>query len=273
VTLLALVFVNPAHARDPLPIKPKGGYRVTVSGTADLELNLTQRRQCGDNPEDRELVRGVYHSALPPRTETISRALTLQGKRPYGPQGKVTGFSLVRSVDETFDDFTACPEEVGSGGPATRTCQRTRTKSLPTSRHQLGFFHDSRSVLIGMRGPGGDPADGHFPSNFYFCAVPTDFEQGPRPPGAGIGPRIPLSEFTRGKSGTVVISDSYPVSVEVEHAGYPGSSYPPSKYTGKASFELKIEWRRVRRAPAPPTPKRRNTEPRRGGPERSLVRN
>ena len=231
LALCALALAPPAVGQQEpeRAFKQRGAYRITVSGTATLELQATTRATCADVENagsagvNNVLVSGSYRVTLQRKTTKIPRVAT--GYGTYTPWGTVKGFSLTKSAQETFDEFT-CDDRPT---PVTKTC--TTTRATP-SRASLQFGADSaKRLIVKMRGEG--PSG--FPGFFYCHDTRGTFEYF----GGTLFSFDRLSRWKRSK-GSLVLSYDKPLTLPKNNARL-------SAYTGKTSARLKIAWRRVRR--------------------------
>ncbi len=223
----------------PRPYKPNGGYEVVVSGTGTLELNLASAPwACGGQATNLLLLKGVYRSVLAAKTAKLHRAQSWTRKKPYGPYGTVAPLAVSGTSEETYNDYAACPPLIGSGGPATKTCTGSATKTLPSSTHQLRVYRDAKGVRVSLQTAKGDRRTDGFPGPAHSCALGIA-EEHP----IEIDHKVANSKFA-GKKGSLLLTKGAPVSFE---RLFP--FHGPVKYTGTATYELKIDWRRTRKGP------------------------
>jgi hypothetical protein len=141
--VIALALTGGVASADklPRPHKPNGGYAVVVSGTGTIELNIASAPwACGGQATNLLLLKGVYRSVLAPKGAKLHRAQSWTRKKPYGPYGTVAPFAVTGTSEETYNDYAACPALIGSGGPATKACTGSATKTLSSSTHQLRVY-------------------------------------------------------------------------------------------------------------------------------------
>jgi hypothetical protein len=234
---LALAFTGgvASASKLPRPHKPKGAYKVVVTGTGTLELNLASAPwACGGQAENLLLLKGVYRSDLATKTATIPRARSWTRKKPYGPYGTVAPLTVSGTSEETFNDYTACPPLIGSGSPVTKTCSGSATRTLSRSTHQLRIYRDIKGIHVSLQTSKGDRRTDGFPGPVNSCALGIS-EQHP----IEIDKRVPNSRFA-GRKGTLVLTRSAPVAFE-----RPYGFHPPISYTGTATYQLTIQWLRT----------------------------
>jgi hypothetical protein len=166
----------------------------------------------------------------------------LDEEKPYGPYGTVAPLTVSGTSEETYNDYAACPPLVGSGGPATNTCSGSATKTLSSSTHQLLIYRDVKGVRVSLQTEKGDRRTDSFPGPAHSCALRIS-EQHP----IEIDEKVANSRFA-GRRGSFVLSKSAPVAFQRTYP-FPGTSYPTLSYTGTATYELKIDWRRTSKGP------------------------
>jgi len=231
LALCALALAQPAVGQQEpeRAFTQRGAYRITVSGTATLELQASKRATCADVENagsagvNNVLVSGTYRVKLQRKTTTVRRVAT--GHGTYTPSGRVKGFSLAKSAQETFDEFQ-CEDRPA---PTTRTCTTSR---VTPSRAWLQLGADSAKRLLAVlrsEGPSG------FPGFFYCHDTSRRFEYF----GEGLFSSDRLSRWRRSR-GSLVLSYDKPLALPKNNARLSG-------YTGRTSAKLKIAWRRVRR--------------------------